>query len=626
MGVAAPFKMTARMNPILTLRVEARRFQIRSVEIAIYMFGWIMMTNRSQNTAPQSQLGARDHDIQTGQGWPARAALSLLSASALIAVSFLATTASGQQENSPQRRAMADPFFQPPKVTDKATASPPTFDPPATFKPATFKPASQTGASKTINPRTQTPTLPAIEVQPKLFPKIEISPPVLPPLDDDFDIWDPPLTSVNIQPQPSSTSMVAPQSGFGFSPSTPPAPAANAGFAPMQFASQPPVPKSSLSDSIIREPLAAQAAPKSDSRPTGQLAGQTETPAISKSPFQLEAAVPMQGPKSSQSPANAQASFETSAETFELGRVLALVGGEPIFVGDVMFDINQVIEQYMPTAPESVKEMKRQEMIPQILPKMVDAKILFLGAIRSLPDEVDIEGVIEQAAAEFDNKARGKMMESAGIKSVAEFDAHLRGQGSSLRKLRRSWSTDQLTKYFLSRQLNLANEVTHQEMLDEYRKDIASYAIPAKCKWEQLMIRFDKVPSRSEAETMIAELGDRVRFGGNLAAVAKSSSHGFRAFAGGQHDWTTKGSLVLKEIDKAIFTLPIGELSNIIESDDGLHIVRVIDRTDATHTPFLEAQVEIKERIIDKKRDEAFKEHVKKLKSEIPVEYFVNKE
>ena len=93
------------------------------------------------------------------------------------------------------------------------------------------------------------------------------------------------------------------------------------------------------------------------------------------------------------------------------------------------------------------------------------------------------------------------------------------------------------------------------------------------------------------------------------------------ASKGGQQDWTSRGALVLKEIDDAIFTLPIGELSDIIETPDGYHIIRVLERTEDNHTPFLEAQVEIKKRILDEKRKAAFDDHIAKLRKEIPVEY-----
>ena len=136
------------------------------------------------------------------------------------------------------------------------------------------------------------------------------------------------------------------------------------------------------------------------------------------------------------------------------------------------------------------------------------------------------------------------------------------------------------------------------------------------------MVRFDRFSSRDEAQQEIASLGNRVIHGASLSALAKKSSHGYQASDGGQHDWTGRDALVLKEIDKAIFTLPIGKLSDVIETRDGLHIVRVIDRQEAGIKPFTEAQADIKKRLKNKMRDDAFEEHVAKLKERIPVEYF----
>ncbi|MFT7629165.1 MAG: parvulin-like peptidyl-prolyl isomerase [Mariniblastus sp.] len=318
------------------------------------------------------------------------------------------------------------------------------------------------------------------------------------------------------------------------------------------------------------------------------------------------------------------ASQPESSTAFQPGKVLALVGGQPIFVGDLMFEINQVIEKFISGAPEHIKEKRRQEMIPQVLPKFVEAKILFLGALRMLPDGVDMDKVFKQAHDEFDDKQVDKMLKASGLKSNAEFDAYLRAQGSSLRQLRQSWSQEQLTKYFLGQQLNIESEVTHLEMLDSYRENIETYKVPAKCRWEQIMIRFDRSSSRAEGKAKIDELLKEIIYGANMAAVAKKNSHGYMAFEGGQHDWTTKGALVLKSVDEAIFSLPVGKLSDVIESENGYHVIRVIERNDATKKPFLEAQVEIKERILNENRKKAFEKHVKKLKREIPVEYFLN--
>jgi hypothetical protein len=287
-----------------------------------------------------------------------------------------------------------------------------------------------------------------------------------------------------------------------------------------------------------------------------------------------------------------------------------------------MFEANQRIEKVMPMAPKAAKDKIRNDLIKKMLPQFVNTKLMYVGMLRVLPEGASEEKLLEQAYKQFDESALPDMLKSSGTKTNADFDAQLRAQGTSLRKLRLSWSQDQLTRYFTQQQLNVDTTVSHQEMLDAYYENIETYEIAARSKWEQIMIRFDRCSSRTDAERQIKELGNQIVYGAKLSAVAKKSSHGFRASDGGAHDFTSRGSLVLKQLDRAIFTLPIGELSDVIETKDGFHIVRVVERNELTRKPFLEAQIEIKEKIVSRRREEAFQKHIETLRSDIPVGYF----
>ena len=315
---------------------------------------------------------------------------------------------------------------------------------------------------------------------------------------------------------------------------------------------------------------------------------------------------------------------EPAAKAFRQGKVLALVGGDPIFIGDLMFQINQIIEAKMAGAPEKVKEQQRQMAIPQLLPQIVESKLLYQGAVRSLPDGVDMEGIFAQVEKQFEDTEMQKMMDSAGVKSVAEFDARLRGQEYSLRQLKRNWAVQQFTRHSIGQIIGNVPPATHQEMLDRYKEKMSGYEKPARAKWEQVLIRFDRAGSREEAKRAIVEIGNQIVHGANFAATAKKQSHGFDAAVGGLHDWTTKGALALDEIDAAIFSLPVGELSDLIETKRGYHIVRVVERTEAHRTSFLDAQADIKKEIAGEKRKAAFDKYIQKLRDEIPVEYLVN--
>lgn len=321
-----------------------------------------------------------------------------------------------------------------------------------------------------------------------------------------------------------------------------------------------------------------------------------------------------------------QASYNSPAPSpgtsFEPSQLLAVVGTEPIFVADMMLEINQAIEGFMPTAPAEIKQQQQPLLIKRLLPKYIEQKLLLIDTIRQLPEEVDFEDIVDQAVKEFDNNAMEKMMEGFGVTSTTEFDAVLRAQGSSLRKLRRSWSIDQLVRYFLSQQLKIDTDISHAEMLEYYHQHIDEYKFAAKCRWQQVMVKFSTAGSHDEAQKKIVEIGNQIVYGASMEAVAKNHSDGFKASSGGVHDWTSQGSLVSKELDEAIFTLPVGVLSDVIETSKGLHIVRVAERTMAGAKPFRDAQVGIRKKLEDQKRMAMMEKHIKQLRAEIPIEIY----
>ncbi len=309
-------------------------------------------------------------------------------------------------------------------------------------------------------------------------------------------------------------------------------------------------------------------------------------------------------------------------ETFEQGRVLARVGGHPIFVADLLVEASQIAEQIAAGAPPEVKAAAKQNLIVQLLPKYIEAKLLFIDVKNGLPEAANFEDIIKSADDQFDEKVLPKMMEAAKVKSPAMLDAHFRALGSSLRKVRRSWSENELVKFVLRDKIQVNAEVSHREMYDYYLEHKSDYEIKPKVRWEQLMVRFKNFPTRDEALAAIVEMGNEVVYGASLAGVAKKKSQGYEAQNGGQQGWTTKGSLRDKDLDQLLFTIEPGKLSEIIATDQGFHIVRVMERSPEGFVPFAEAQSDIREKLMQAKREAVFREHLAKIRERIPVEIY----
>jgi hypothetical protein len=156
-------------------------------------------------------------------------------------------------------------------------------------------------------------------------------------------------------------------------------------------------------------------------------------------------------------------------------------------------------------------------------------------------------------------------------------------------------------------------------MLAYYQEHLSDFETPAKARWEHLMARLDKYASPAEARAALGSWGNEVLRGRPFADVAREHSDDLSSSDGGVHDWTSKGSLVSRELDAAIFGLPVGSLSQIIEDELGLHIVRVVERNEFHRDSYAEAQAKIKKTLKTQKLEGQQKELLKKLRERNPV-------
>jgi hypothetical protein len=214
-----------------------------------------------------------------------------------------------------------------------------------------------------------------------------------------------------------------------------------------------------------------------------------------------------------------------------------------------------------------------------------------------------------------------KMLE---VKDRLELADLLKKNDSSLSEVKRLFIERTIAGEWLKQRLPKTKPVTRAQMLEYYQEHLQNYEYPAQAQWEELMVRLDRFgDDRSKAWREIAEMGNDVWWqaaqesnarGAVFAIIAKARSHGFTAQNGGRHDWTTIDSLRCQAINDALFSLKVGQMSNILESERGFHIVRVLQRKNAGRTPFTEAQASIRERLEEQQRKDLVVKEISKLR------------
>jgi len=284
-------------------------------------------------------------------------------------------------------------------------------------------------------------------------------------------------------------------------------------------------------------------------------------------------------------------------QPIEAGQIIARISDQVVLAGDVLPQVNSILKKYADQIPPGQLEAARRQLMQRQLSELIETKILYAEFTRTIPAE-NLPKIEESLSKEFERSELPKLMELNKATNRAELETKLREKGSSLNHERRMFHERIIASQWLNQQIDRDVEITHQQLLADYREHLEDYEFESKARWEEISVRFDRFANKQEAYAALCALGDQVLLrGAPFGEVARSSSHGLTATEGGQHDWTTQGSLVSTAIDKAIFTLPVGQLSQIIEDRDSFHIVRVVERKWAGATPFVEAQEKIRERL-----------------------------
>jgi hypothetical protein len=299
-------------------------------------------------------------------------------------------------------------------------------------------------------------------------------------------------------------------------------------------------------------------------------------------------------------------------------QILARVGSEVVLASEVVPAVNEALAPYKDRIPPYQLELQRRLLIEQQLKGPVETKLIYLDAHRTIPKE-NLPHIEKTLGEQFEQSELKKLMKAAKVETRRELDRKLREMGTSLERRKQAFMQRALAQTWVRQQLNFKEEITYDQMWEYYSRYKAEFFKPSRARWEELTVSFSKHPDKQEAYAAIVKMGNRVLAGVPLTDVARNFSDGTTASEGGLRDWTHGGSLVCKTLDRALFGLPIRRLSPILQSEDGFHVIRVIERELDHYVPFSEAQTVIRPKISEQRAKQQLRSYVARLKKQTPV-------
>lgn len=155
---------------------------------------------------------------------------------------------------------------------------------------------------------------------------------------------------------------------------------------------------------------------------------------------------------------------------------------------------------------------------------------------------------------------------------------------------------------------------TEQEISDRYQQDKTA-SVQHILFLTQGKSDEEKAEIRKKAEEVLA----MAKSGQDFGTLAKEYSEdpGSKDNGGLYQDFA-RGTMV-KPFEDAAFNLPIGSISDLVETQYGYHIIKVVDRKKETR-PLDEVRDELKAQIEQEKRQTVYEDHMAALKSAANVE------
>ena len=311
----------------------------------------------------------------------------------------------------------------------------------------------------------------------------------------------------------------------------------------------------------------------------------------------------------------------TGLEEKKADEVAVTVNGEKIMESQIDEAVKpQLARMASQTAniPPAFVESFKQRMRQQALEKMIIEKLIDVEVAKA-KIELSDDDVTKLITEEIAGKQNPPM-------SYDDFKALVVAQGQNFDEVRKDIKKGFTYLKFMESKWVGKTDVNDAEAKAYYDENAKEFEKPEMCKASHILVKFPEPDPNADpnsdpnlvkaaAKTKAEAILEKVKAGGDFAALAKENSDCPSAQNGGDLGEFGEGQMV-PEFEKAAFALKDGEVSGIVETSFGYHIIKKTGYTPASVTKFEDAKAEIIETLKQKKQSEFARGYVETLKEE----------
>jgi peptidyl-prolyl cis-trans isomerase C len=291
-------------------------------------------------------------------------------------------------------------------------------------------------------------------------------------------------------------------------------------------------------------------------------------------------------------------------------QVVVKVNGHVIPREAIEFELGRLVRFYAQHMPEEQVRAQLDALRRKAVEQAIGAKLLIDEALRLDIQVTDAE--VEERVQAMAEEAGGVAVLQAGLKKQGVTEAAFRDQ------LKRGRRVDKLVATVTSG-VNDPHEDDIRNHFDAHRDEFQR-AERAQAQHILVAPASKDETGRAAARSKIASIRARIEAGGSFAAEAAAHSEcPSGKQADGSLGWFGRGMMV-KAFDDVVFSLQVGELSEIVETEFGFHIIQKTAHEEAAAADFEDVRETIRDFLRHAARGEALSAHVAELRAKAQIE------
>jgi peptidyl-prolyl cis-trans isomerase C len=276
--------------------------------------------------------------------------------------------------------------------------------------------------------------------------------------------------------------------------------------------------------------------------------------------------------------------------------------------------LDRMSQQVPPQWLEQAKQQLRQQVLEQsIVEKLLDEKIKEANIVVTIQDVNDqLQTIASQQNPPM---------------SVEQFKQLLVAYGQSFEevkeKIKKGLGYQKVFEAIWEGKI----DVTEENAKKYYNEHLSEFQNELQVKASHILIMPDtsdpEVPqelAKTKAKEEAGKILQQVKQDSDFAELAKTHSGCSSAPAGGDLGYFGKGRMV-QPFEKAAFALKVGQVSDVVETNFGYHIIKVTDRKEPSTTTFEQAKDSIIQTLTTTKQDELVQKYITDLKAKANIVY-----